>query len=298
MKIALDPFCHADVPFERLPHLTAEMDFENLELCSRDEFFPEYNPPRANDDRIRSFKEGLRECGVDLVSALVAYRWASPFEDEREAAVRYWKRAIDIAVEVGCQTVNSIFDRGPSPQRSNFRVGPEMAEECETAFWKSMDELVPIFESKGLPLHLEAHPDDFIEDNNLAVDIIRAIGSPMVKYLYCAPHTFHLGDDMAAMIRHAAPVLAHVHVADTFNHKAGWRYVVNPAGSTARVHQHLDIGEGEIDWDLFFQTLAEVGFDGIMTSQAFAYLPDRAVESSRFMRERIQQYVDKYWTDN
>jgi len=85
MKIALDPFCHADVPFERLPHLTAEMDFENLELCSRDEFFPEYNPPRANDDRIRSFKEGLRECGVNLVSALVAYRWASPFEDEREA---------------------------------------------------------------------------------------------------------------------------------------------------------------------------------------------------------------------
>ena len=96
---------------------------------------------------------------------LVTYRWASPLEDERQAAVRYWKRAIEIAVEIECQTVNSILDRGPSPQRSNFLVGPEMAEECETAFWKSIDELLPIFEREKLPLHLEAHPDDFLLAN-------------------------------------------------------------------------------------------------------------------------------------
>ena len=296
MKIALDPFCHAPMPVEQMPRVAADMGFEYLELCALDDFVPEYSPPRANVDRIREFKQGLRETAVEMVSMLVTYRWASPLEDERQAAVRYWKRAIEIAVEIGCQTVNSIFDRGPSPQRSNFRAGPEMAEECETAFWKSIDELLPIFEREKLPLHLEAHPDDFIEDNNLAVDMVRSIGSPYVKYLFCAPHTYHLGDDMAAMIRYAAPVLAHVHVADTFNHKAGWRYVVNPAGSTARVHQHLNIGEGEIDWDLFFRTLSEVGFDGIMTSQVFAYLPEKAPDSSRFMREQIHHYVDKYWT--
>jgi len=158
-----------------------------------------------------------------------------------------------------------------------------------------MDELVPIFEKENLLLYLEAHPDDFIEDNTTAVDMIQAMGSPMVKYLYCASHTFYLGDDVAAMIRYAAPVLAHLHVADTFNHKLGWRYVVNPPGSTARIHQHLNIGEGEVDWEGFFGALAEVGFDGIMTSQVFAYLPDKAVASTRFMRAKIQEYVDKYW---
>ena len=271
------------------------MGFEYLDLCSRDEFFPEYFPPRANAERVRALKKGLRDSGVTLSSMLITFRWASPFEDEREAAVRYWKRAIEIAVELECETVNSIFDRGPAPERSNFRVGPEMAEECETAFWRSMDELVPIFERENLPVYLEAHPDDFVEENNLAVDLIQAIGSSYVKYLFCAPHTFHLGDDMAAMIRYAAPVLAQVHVADTFNHKAGWRYIVNPPGSTARVHQHLNIGEGEIDWDVFFKTLAEVGFDGLMTSQVFAYLPEVADECSRLMHDRIHHYVDKYW---
>ena len=225
MKIALDPLVHADLSMLEIPRVAADLGYEYLEMCSRDEFLPEYYPARANTDRIRQFKQALRETGVKLASMLVTYRWASPLEDERQAAVRYWKRAIEVCVELGCETVNSIFDRGPAPQRSNYRVGPEMAEECEAAFWASMEELLPIFEREGLPLHLEAHPDDFIEDNFTAVNMVRSIGSRYVKYLYCTPHTYHLGDDVAEMIHYAAPVLAHVHVADVFNHKIGGRYV-------------------------------------------------------------------------
>ena len=158
-----------------------------------------------------------------------------------------------------------------------------------------MEELLPVFEAEQLPLHIEAHPDDFVEENNLAVDMIRSINSPWVKYLYCAPHTFHLGDDVAAMLRYAAPVLAHVHVADSFNHKRGWRYIMNPAGTPARIHQHLDIGAGEVDWEAFFSTLAEIEFDGIMTSQVFAWDGERAEQSSRFMLAKMREYVDKYW---
>ena len=295
MKIALDPLVHSDLAISQIPRVAADLGFEYLELCSRDEFVPEYLPPRANKQSIRDFRDALRAANVKLASMLVTFRWSSPNEDEREAAVKYWKRAIEIAVELECETVNSIFDRGPAPDRCGFKVGPEMAEMCETAFWKSMDELLPVFDKEKLPCHIEAHPDDFIEDNTTAVDIIRAIGSPMIKYLYCAPHTFHLGDDVADMIRYAAPVLAHVHVADTFNHKLGWRYIVNPPGSTARVHQHLNIGEGEVDWDAFFGTLAEVDFDGIMSSQVFAYMPDQAMKSSRFMHQTIHEYVNKHW---
>jgi myo-inositol catabolism protein IolH len=170
-----------------------------------------------------------------------------------------------------------------------------MAEESEAAFRMSMEELLPVFECEGLELHLEPHPDDFIEDGNQAVDVVRSFGSKNLRYLYCAPHTFHMGGDMVAMIRYAAPVLSHVHVADTFNHKAssGLRYILNPPGTTVRVHQHLNIGEGELDWDLFFKTLGEVGFDGIITSCVLAW-EDRAVESSRLMREQIRRYVERY----
>lgn len=84
-------------------------------------------------------------------------------------------------------------------------------------------------------------------------------------------------------------------VADTYNHKASsqLRYIVNPPGSNVRVHQHLDIGQGEIDWDLFFKTLGEIKFDGVLSSCVFAW-EDRAEDSSRFMRQEIQRYLDKY----
>ena len=298
MQLALDPLMHCDRPLPDVVRLVADLGWENLELCSRDDFFPEYWPPRADNTRIREFKQALHETGMNLVSLLLTYRWASPDEEERQAAVRYWKRALPIVKEIECQTVNSIFDRGPSPQSTEF-AGPEVhAEASEAAFWKSMEELLPIFEAEQLPLHIEAHPDDFVEENNLAVDMIRSIDSPWVKYLYCAPHTFHLGEDVAAMLRYAAPVLAHVHVADSFNHKRGWRYIMNPAGTPARIHQHLDIGAGEVDWEAFFETLAEIDFDGIMTSQVFAWDGERAVQSSRFMLGKMQDYVDKYWTQS
>ena len=54
----------------------------------------------------------------------------------------------------------------------------------------------------------------------------------------------------------------------------------------------MDIGQGEVNWDEFFSSLAAVGFDGIATSCAFAW-EERADESKRFMRKEIQGCTDK-----
>ena len=281
MKIALDPYMLRALPFAEVCRIAAEIGYPYIELSPRPDFIPFFTHPRADRARIAEFRKALRETGVELSSVLPLYRWSGPDEDERRAAVRYWKRAIEITVELGCTVMNS-----------EFNGRPEQAAASEAQFWRSMEELLPIFEREGIALHLEAHPNDFIETNDAAVDLVRGIDSDRVRYLYCAPHTFHLGDDTAAMIRYAAPVLAHVHVADVFNHRAssGLRYIVNPPGSTARVHQHLDIGQGEVDWDVFFGSLREVGFDGILTSCVFAW-EERAVDSARFMLERIQHYL-------
>jgi len=177
---------------------------------------------------------------------------------------------------------------------SEFSGQPDDLVASKEAFLTSVMELLPIFEREGIRVDVEPHPGDFVEDGNTAVDILREIGSPHLRYLYCAPHTFHMGEDMAGMIRYAAPLLTHVHVADSLNQRAGLRYIVNPPGAPVRVHQHLNIGEGEVEWNIFFGTLAEVGFDGILTSSVFAW-EDRAVESSRFMRKRIQDYLDKFF---
>lgn len=281
MKIALDPYMMRGLPFTEVCRIAADIGYRYLELSPRADFIPFFVHPRADRARVTEFRAAIRETGMELSSILPLYRWSSPDEDERAAAVRYWKRAIELAVELGCTVMNS-----------EFNGRPEAAARSEAQFWRSLEELLPIFEREGIQLNLEAHPDDFVERNDAAVDLVRGIDSPLVRYVFCVPHTFHLGDDIAAMIEYAAPVLAHVHVADVFDHRAssGLRYIVNPPGSAARVHQHLDIGQGEVDWEACFGALRRVGFDGILTSCVFAW-EERAVESSRFMLDQIRHYL-------
>lgn len=284
MKIALDPHMMRFTPLLELPRTVAELGYQWIELSPRDDVLPFFTHPRIDDDTVRRFRRELDAAGVGIASVLPLYRWSGPDTDERDAAVRYWKRAIQVTTDLGADVMVS-----------EFNGRPEETSRSEGQFWRSMEELLPIFEREGITLKLEPHPDDFIEDGYAAVDLVRGINSPNVQFLYCAPHTFHMGNDAPGIMSYAGELLTHVHIADTFDHTAssGKRYIVNPPWSTARIHQHLDIGQGEVDWDEFFGSLRENQFDGIMTACVFAW-EERAEESSRYMLNTIQDYV-KNW---
>jgi myo-inositol catabolism protein IolH len=284
MRIALDPYMHRSVPLLDLPALVRDLGYDAIELSPREDFMPFFRHPRIGSSGVASFRKALSQAGVDVVSVLPLFRWSGPDEDVRRAAVRYWKRAIALTAELGCTRMNS-----------ELNGRPEASDASEAQFWRSMEELLPEFEREGIDLALEPHPDDFVEDGNAAVDIVRGIDSPRVTYLYCAPHTFHMGGDIAGMLRYAGGLVTQVHLADGFDHRAssGLRYIVNPPGSTARIHQHLDMGQGEVDFEALFESLAAIRFDGILTSCVFAW-EERAEESSRFMRRTIGEYVARY----
>jgi myo-inositol catabolism protein IolH len=284
VKLAVDPYMLRRTPLTELPGVVAELGYRYIELSPREDFLPFFVHPRAGRDQIAAFRRELDAAGVQLASVLPLYRWSGPDEDARQAAVRYWKRAIQVAVDLGCNVMNS-----------EFNGRPEAAEASEAQFWRSMEELLPVFEREGVRLVLEPHPDDFVEDGRAAVDLVRGIDSDLVTFLYCAPHTFHQGGDLAGVMRYAGPLLTQLHVADSFDHtgSSGLRYIVNPPGSTARIHQHLDVGQGEVDWDLCFATLAEVGFDGIATVCVFAW-EERARESLVSNREKVTEYAAKH----
>jgi myo-inositol catabolism protein IolH len=284
MKIALDPYMLRAVPLLELPRLVSDLGYRYLELSPRDDFLPFFLHPRVDKATVAAFRRELAAAEVEVASVLPLYRWSGPDSDVRQAAVRYWKRAIEITVDLGVTVMNS-----------EFNGRPEAAAQSEAQFWRSMEELLPIFEREGVRLVLEPHPDDFVEDGIDGVNLVRGIDSELVSFLYCAPHTFHQGGDIAAVMKHAGPLLTQVHIADSYDFRgsSGLRYIVNPPGSAARIHQHLDIGQGEVDWDVFFRTLAEVGFDGIATVCVFAW-EERAQDSSRVNLARVNEYVGKY----
>ena len=99
MKIALDPYMFRTTPLTELPGLVADLGYEYIELSPREDFTPFFLHARANDDTVRRFKGALDAADVKVVSHLPLYRWSGPDEDERQAAVRYWKRAIQLTVD-------------------------------------------------------------------------------------------------------------------------------------------------------------------------------------------------------
>ncbi|HLU54071.1 MAG TPA: sugar phosphate isomerase/epimerase family protein [Pseudonocardia sp.] len=286
MRLALDPqMFYSTHSVWELPDVVARSGYEWMELSPKDDFIPFFRYPRVDDAGVAKLRKRAADAGVGISSVLPVLRWSGPGEDERQAAVRAWKRAIQITVDLGVDTMNS-----------EFNGRPEAAEHAESQFLRSMDELIPVFEREGIKLALEPHPDDFIEDGHAAVRMVRGLNRDWISFVYCTPHTFHQGDDATGIITAAGEKVTLVHLADTLDHTAsnGLRYIVNPPGSPARVHQHAEIGRGEVDFDEVFSALAAVGFDGVLTSCVFGW-EEQAAEISVRQREKITALVEKHF---
>lgn len=272
MNFSLDAYMFHRQPISEVAALAERLGFDSLEISGREDFLPWYLAPALDRERIKEILTALKTHDLRLSSLMVLYRWASPDEAERAAAVRFWKRAIQSAVNLGCDRINT-----------EFTGRPQLPEESAAQWWRSLDEVLPIAEKEGITISIEPHPDDFVEAQDAALNLIRGVDSAVLKYLYCAPHTFYLGDDVGAMVRQAGHLLHHVHVADTYNHKAseGLRYIVNPFSAEARVHQHNVIGHGEVDFDALFEGLAAVGFRGVLSSVVLGWNDDAVGATER-----------------
>ena len=173
MKIALDPYMHRHLDLPGICRLVAELGYEYIELSPRADFLEWWSMPRVYPERIAAFKQAMKDHNVKLATLQPMYRWASPLEDERQIAVRYWKKAIEVAVDMGCDTMISEFGRGGSPERTlgtGHNTAINSKEACEAAWWRSMDELIPIFEREGIVLSVEPHPEDWVETFHPAID--------------------------------------------------------------------------------------------------------------------------------
>ena len=194
--------------------------------------------------------------------------------------MRNWKRLLEIADALEVPLI-----------ATEFSGDPTRALTSEHQFYKSMEELIPVFEKYGLECTIEAHPYDFVEENDQAIQIIRGVDRDWLNYEFCFPHAYHLGQGARRpreMMDYAGDRLKHLHIADVFDHTAnvGNRYIMNPPGVDARIHQHNEIGNGEIDWDDAFAYLREREYDGPVSVCVFGWEEDADAINIR-MRERI-----------
>lgn len=289
MKIAFDVDVIKDLGITRMVHQVADWGYKYIEQSPHPQINPFYKHPKASREIMTEYKNALNATGLEISSFIVVYRWSGPDELRRQAAVKNWKRMIEIAVEMGVQVINTELSGTPNE--------PEV---CEEMFYRSMDELLPIIEREGIRIEIQAHPWDFCEENNETVDIVKSFRSDNVKYIYSAPHTFFYDKgkgDVKPLLEYAGDDLSHMLIADTMNHTKHCRYIVNPPGVDATIHQHVGVGEGEVDFDTLFQTLRDtnfatrrykVGGEPIIAASLFGY-PEKMKVQAVQTRELIER---------
>jgi myo-inositol catabolism protein IolH len=266
VKIALDPTpFHHTHSLLQFPEAAARAGFEWLQVTPHPDLIPFFNHPKADDALVAKFKKASADAGVGLASTLPVIRWSSPDPDAREAAVRYFKRVLQITEQLEIPVIGT-----------EFSGRPEKAEESERAFYRSMEELLPLIEKSGVKVFIDPHPDDFVENGLAAWRVIRGLNSSSVGMVYVASHTFHMGNQPEAILEAAAGRVGIVHISDTMDHTAshGLRYITNPPGNAVRVHQHLRVGAGDVDFDRLFAALKANGFldnpNSVICSSVFA----------------------------
>ena len=266
MILATDPLQLRSIPVSDMVRAVSSAGFEAIELSPREGLREHRSEIRPDSDELRKLRDACRDFGVSVASVFTVQPWASGDPQEREAAVRGLKVAIETARELGCHRINT-----------ELTGNPHEVETSRASFLRSIDDLRPTLDELDVHLAIEPHPYDFLETNEDAVDLIAGLDCDRIGYLFCAPHIFHLGSNVAEMLEYAGPYLRHVHLADTFRPQ---RYILNPP-SESRIHQHLEVGQGEIDWVDLVQCLDRLHFDGVATISPFAWEDDAVASLNR-----------------
>ncbi len=286
VRIALDPTPYnGTVHLLDFPDLVARLGYEYLQLTPNPDFGRHFHYPKVDGDMIAKLKKRAKDAGVTITSVLPVQRFGGPEEHQVQAAVFNTTRYIEIAAELEAPIVNT-----------EFSGRPECEEESEFAFYRSMEALIPVLEREGVRLNFDPHPDDFVEDGLEAWRIIRGLNTDRVGFVYVGAHTFHYGDRAASLLPEIGERLGAVYVSDSFDHTRSnaLRYITNPPGNAVRVHQHLAIGDGDVDWSELFTTLKQTGYldreDALIVSNVFAE-DERADEVSRFQLAKVGELI-------
>jgi len=296
MKIAFDVDVLAkQMDINRMVHQVADWGYKYIEQSPHPRINPFYKHPLFSKECEQEYRKALQETGVEISSLICVYRWAGPSEEQRRFAVENWKKLIAIAVNLGVQVINTELSGDPNQQ------------EISNGMWfRSVEELLPLFEKEGIRVEIQSHPFDFCELNNECCDMVKSFRSDSLKYVYATAHGFFYDQgkgDVRSMLEYAGEDLSHVLFADTFNQELDCRYIVNPPWLNSRgsadmtIHQHLGMGEADVDFPEIFSTLRDMKFAGrnfpiggeSIACVSYFGFPEKMDKQAPAARERIEK---------
>jgi myo-inositol catabolism protein IolH len=272
MKLAFDTSLLRSLPLDKALEEISNAGYKYIEIG-----LAHFSAVESSQEDERKLLELISSYDLQIAALIGNYPLSYQDEEIRAFAVMNYLKAIETAEKLRC----TLF-------ASELNGDIEDRPGSEKAFLKSFEEIRPYLEKSRVILSFEAHPGDFIESNKVAVDLIERINHPQLRYLYCAPHSFILGQNVREMIEYSRHELEYVHISDSLRPERTFfsgRYFPK-----VLPHQHLLPGLGDVDLAGVLQALQRIGYMGYLTVNPFSHF-DRPVEALKDSKRRMDSLL-------
>jgi sugar phosphate isomerase/epimerase len=226
----------------------ADLGYGGVALTLDHQHLDPFAPDLA--DRTRSVARQLERHGLAVAVETGARYLMDPHHkheptlvsaEGRERRLDLLLRAVDVAADLGAPVVSlwsGILPPGTAAAEGWRRV------------LSGLEQVLPHAEHRGVVLAVEPEPGMFLERAADVLELRRRLGDP--QHVQVTLDVGHLrcneDDDPAAVVRAVGHALAHVQVDDM---RRG-------------VHEHLELGTGEVDLPPVLAALEEVGYRGLL----------------------------------
>ena len=207
---------------------------------------PTFGP---DEHRYRKLGSRLRELGLECTTCVIVSKETNPLDPSakvREAAVDHLKKMIDHNVMVGSNMM-----MGPYSSPVGGLVGRGRTDDEWKRAVEVFQKVAPYAQQAKVKMALEylnRFEHYFINDTESAARFVDEVNHPSFQLHY---DTFHANIEekkIPAAIRAGGKRIAHVHISE---------------------NDRSTPGEGHVDWEGTFQTLAEISYDGWLMIEAF-----------------------------
>ncbi len=243
----------------------ADLGFKGVEImCDR----PHLYPPDYRDSDLLKIKQAIDRLGLKITNlnsfTLFAVgdtylpSWIEPDPNQRNIRIQHTRACLGIAKELGCGNI-SIPPGGPLNGMS--------PAEAIRLFHQGLDQVIPLAEALNVKLLIEPEPDLLMENSAQFKAFIRDIRSAAVGLNFDIGHFFCAGEEPHAAFEDLFEWIGHVHIEDI---------------APSRVHNHLIVGQGAIDFKRIFEAMVRLEYRRDISLELYPYvdMPEEAGRQS------------------
>lgn len=252
---------------------SAGFDFVEISIDESDERLSRLSWTASERAEMRA---AISNSGVGVLTMGLSghrrYPLGSSSKATRDRAVEMLYQAIDLASDIGTKII----------QVSGYDVFYETSDEdTHKRFIEGLALGAKQAGTAGVMLGLENVDVKFSESVEKIMQIVNAIGSPWLNAFPDMGNLAASGFDPASQIRQSKDHIVAVHVKDAV--RGAYRGVM--------------FGEGDVQFEAVFRTLAEIGFWGPMVVEMWAHLhtEDDVLKYAKQGRELVDRLILSTW---